>query len=165
MRSFLCKWILGPFCCWMGWISVSWEPFRVLGACRDTTAPSGRNSNWHQLSQSHQVVSCGGEAEDPSPFGQAAMFQFTQQCYVFHPAEALLDALSLLLADGIAGVPRGSLVNGAASRALLVLCHMRGYIHMSAFRDKLCRVETLITTHGKALIARQLLQHHQCRVT
>src|SRR6267154_5303822 len=92
------------------------------------------------------------------------MFQLTQQSDIFHPAETFLNALPFLLADRVAAVPRGSLVDGAAARSLLILRYMRGNVHMSAFGDELSGVKALITAHRKALIAGQLLQHQQCRV-
>ena len=43
------------------------------------------------------------------------MFEFAQQCDVLQPAEALFDPLPLLLADRVAGVPRGARIDGAAT--------------------------------------------------
>src|SRR5258708_31543185 len=91
------------------------------------------------------------------------MFQLTQQSDIFQPAKAFLNALPFLLANRVAAVARGSLVDGATARSLLILRHMRGNVHMPAFGDELRRVKTLITAHRNALITAQLLQLQQCR--
>ena len=57
------------------------------------------------LTHPHQIISCCREGKDPSNFQQPAMFHFAQQCVALHPVEALFDAFSLLLTDGITGVP------------------------------------------------------------
>src|SRR5580692_1090231 len=100
-------------------------PQAICSACRDTTDRSGRCRNRNQLSHPHQIVSRCRKGENPSHLEESAMFQFAQQRDVFQPPEALLDALSLLLADGIASVPRGATIDGAAAWPGSVLRHVR----------------------------------------
>ena len=57
------------------------------------------------------------------------MFQFAQQRDLFQPAETLLDPFPLLLTQGIAGVPRGAGIDGAAAPSAVVLRHMRRNVH------------------------------------
>src|SRR3954453_15274192 len=115
-----------------------------VGVRRDTTTPSGRRLNWNQFSQPHQIVGRCREGEDPPHFENAAMFQFAQQGDVFQPAETLLDPLAFLLTLGIAGVPRGAPIDGAAAPSAVVLRHMRRNVHPAAFLDELPLVETLV---------------------
>src|ERR1017187_3496518 len=89
------------------------------------------------------------------------MFELAQQSNILHPAEALLDALALLLADGVTGVPCGARVDGAATCPARVLCYMRRHVHMAAFSGKLPRIETLVAAHRDPPVARNLLQHQQ----
>ena len=46
------------------------------------------------------------------------MPHLAHQCDRLQPTETLFDSLPLLLADLISGVPRGPLVNGAATMPL-----------------------------------------------
>src|SRR6266566_4941107 len=67
---------------------------------------SGRQAHYsltgHQLSDSYQVVSGGGEDEDPvHPFG-TSMAQLAQQSNRLQPAEYLFDPFALTLTDLIA---------------------------------------------------------------
>src|SRR5712691_10671364 len=58
---------------------------------------------------------------------------FPQQRDRLQPSETFFDALPLLLADSIAGVARGTCVNGAPASAPIILRHVRCYSQMAAF--------------------------------
>ena len=125
-------------------------PAGGLFARRDTGARSGRGWNRNEFSHPHQVVSSCREGENPSYLEQSAMFQFAQQRDVFQPAEALLDPFAFLLTHGVAGVPSGAPIDGAAAASAIVLCHMRRDVHVKAFIDEVLRVETLVAAHRDA---------------
>src|SRR5688572_24475008 len=66
-----------------------------------------------QATHPHDVVRRRGEGEDPLDERPAAMAQLPKPPDGLHPAEALLDQLSLLLTDRVARVPGGSPIDGA----------------------------------------------------
>src|SRR5437867_7699629 len=97
---------------------------------RDTHAlvPSG----WlgQQCPHPDQVKRRGSEDEVPVDARAAAMSQLAHQTDRLHPAETLLDQLSFLLTDRVAGMPgRARIDRAAASRRLGILGHMRGDAH------------------------------------
>jgi len=82
-----------------------------------------RNYAAHQVPHAHQVVGRVGEREDPIDFQRSAMPNFAQQRNGLQPAKTFFDALPLLLTDGIALLPRGAIVNGAAASSRgIALC-------------------------------------------
>src|ERR1700753_3717781 len=56
------------------------------------------------------------------------MFELAQQSDVLWPAEVFLDPFSLLLADGVAGVASGAVVDGLPPRRA-VLRHVQRHVH------------------------------------
>src|SRR3972149_4671144 len=72
-----------------------------------------------------QVVGSGGEREEPIDQRAAAMAGLAQAAHGLDPAEALLDALALDLADGVAGMARGAPIDRRAA-GLGVLRPVRG---------------------------------------
>ncbi len=93
------------------------------------------------------------------------MLELAYQSNLFHPAEALLNALALLLADGVASVPSRAAIDGASARPRRVLRDMRRHVHVAAFGSKLAGVETLVATSRNPSVARNLLQHQQGSIT
>src|SRR5678815_2017950 len=67
-----------------------------------------------QRAQADQVVRRRREGDDPIDECPAAMAELAQPADRLQPPKDLFDQLPLLLADGIAGMPRGSLIDGAA---------------------------------------------------
>src|SRR5467141_4490910 len=78
----------------------------------------------HQLPDSYQVVSGGGEDEDPVDAFGAAMAQFAQQADRLQPTKDLFDPFALLLTDLITAVTGGATINGRAAISV-VLGHVR----------------------------------------
>src|SRR5690348_298466 len=67
-----------------------------------------------QASQARQVVSRGGEGEDPVDLRQSSMFQLKEPSRSFDPSEGVLDALPGDLTDPIAGEACGARIDGTA---------------------------------------------------
>lgn len=67
------------------------------------------------------------------------------------PAEALLDALSLALADLVARVPRCAAIDGTSAVALAVLRHMRRDVDLAARLDEALGVVRLVRTDRYSL--------------
>ena len=120
-----------------------------------------RNYAAHQIPHAHQVVGRAGESEDPIDLQRSAMAHFAHQRNGLQPAKTFFDALPLLLADGIAPVPRGAAINGAAASSPKVLCHVRCYPNIPALAHEICRVEALVAAHRRAPASRNFLQHFQ----
>jgi len=77
---------------------------------------------WHgQLPHSYQAVSRSRECEHPTHFVNSPMPNLALDDGL-RPPEALFDPLPLLLANGIASVPRGPLIYGAATAPVCVFC-------------------------------------------
>ena len=64
------------------------------------------------------------------------MADLAQQSDGLQPAETFLDLLLFPLADAVAFLPCRQLIDGAAARAVVVLSHMRGHLHMAGLRDQ-----------------------------
>src|ERR1700732_1079221 len=92
------------------------------------------------------------------------MPNLSQQGNRLQPPEAFFDAFPLSLTDGISSVTRGANVNRAPTGALEVLGQVRRDLEVPALGHEIRRVVTLVASHGHLLRARNLLQHHQCRV-
>jgi hypothetical protein len=85
-----------------------------------------------QVSRSRQIVGGTGQGKDPMQFAHAVMPNLSHQRDRLQPAEAFFDPLPLLLADGVARVPRGAVIHGAAPASRKVLCHVRRHPQMAA---------------------------------
>src|ERR1700720_2168543 len=68
-----------------------------------------------QVSHAHQVVGGAGHGKNPIHSTDAAMPHLPHQRNRLQPAEALLDSLSLFLAEGVTCVPRGAAINRASA--------------------------------------------------
>src|ERR1700741_828853 len=82
-----------------------------------------RSHNLVQISDSDQVVDGGCELEDPTHQLHSAVSGFAHQPHRLQPAEDFFYTFTLTLTNFIARVPRGPLVDRAAS-SLVVLGHM-----------------------------------------
>src|ERR1700730_395654 len=121
----------------------------------------GLNRRSAQVPHTYQVVSGSGEREHPVLLKDPAMAHFPQQRDLLQPSETFFDALPLLLADSIAGVARGTCVNGAPASAPIILRHVRCYSQMAAFGHEIRSVISLVPAHCHWLRTRNLLQHNQ----
>src|SRR4030095_5059603 len=71
----------------------------------------------------------------------------------------------LLLADGIAFLPRRAAINGAAASSPKVLRHVWRHPNVPTLAHKIRRVETLVAAHRHASASRKFLQHFQRGIT
>jgi hypothetical protein len=93
-------------------------------------------------------------------FGEALDHDLAHRSDHLAPAEALLDALSLALADFVARVSGGACVDGAAAVALGVLRHMRRDVEVSAGFDEAFGVVGFFRAERHPLArARDVAQH------
>src|SRR5262249_23939421 len=86
-------------------------PTRIAAAPPTPTATPGSCGLLREISQADQVVDRQAEDEHPPDSRPAAMPRLAQQADRFQPAKDFLNALALLLADYIAHVPCGALVD------------------------------------------------------
>jgi hypothetical protein len=77
---------------------------------------------------------------------QSTIFCLFQTCDGLHLAEAFLDALADVLADGIAGVTGRTSIDGRV--AARVLCVMRRHIVVAQFADEVGGIEASVTAKG-----------------
>src|SRR3972149_327481 len=95
------------------------EPEKVARVPGGPVEPSGavlfgsdsRHRLRFQSSQANQVVGRADQGEPPTHFSEASQLHLLQQPDHLHPAEGLLDPFAFLLADLVAGVPRGASVH------------------------------------------------------
>lgn len=103
-----------------------------------------------QVAPSSQTVSRGSGGKDPAYPGHPAVAGFPEIANDLEPAEYFLQPLPQPLADGLAGVPGGTAVNGRPT-AMTVLRHLRHYFQGSQGSDKNAAVITFVRTHGNAV--------------
>lgn len=134
-------------------LPVSAVRFAPFGRARALFSPGSYGSNWtrQQIAHPHEVVRCRREGEHPAHFLDAAMAHLTDQRDRFQPAEAFFDPLPVPLADPVAVVACGALIDGAATVALLVLGHVRRDIQMPALGDEIFRVVSFIGSDRDAI--------------
>ena len=101
-----------------------------------------------QRAQPDQVVGRGGEGHDPIDERVAAMSQLAQPTDGLQPAEDLLDEFPSPLTDGVARVPRGPAVDGAAFH---LLRDVRRETQRPDGRDETRDVEALVAPDGPRL--------------
>src|SRR5579863_483264 len=123
-----------------------------------------RNRDCHQIPHAHQVVGGASQAKDPVDVQGPAMTYFAQQGNGLQPAKALFDAFTFLLTDSIAGVPRGSTIDGAPSRPGFVLGNMRRHPKTSAFTDKVAGIKGFVAAHRHPPLSAKVTQHLQCSI-
>src|ERR1700679_1009403 len=85
--------------------------------------PSG--SRGREIPQPNQVVGRRCEGEHPTNSLPPAMLCLAQAGDCLDPAEDLLDAFALALADNVTLVPRGARINRARSILVFILGHVR----------------------------------------
>ena len=117
-----------------------------------------------QVSHAHQIVGGAGEGKHPVHFVHPAMPNLPHERNRLQPAEAFFDPLPLLLADDVAGVPRGAAINRAAPAASQILRHVRRHAEIPALLHKIPRVKSFVAAHRHRLGAAKLLQHDQRRI-
>ena len=93
----------------------SWTP-RWRSQCPPSDVAWRSCGSRQQRAQADQVIRRSREGDDPIDAGAAAMPELAQPADGLQPAEDLLDQLPLPLADRVAGMPRGPIINGAARR-------------------------------------------------
>src|ERR1700704_4756020 len=92
-----------------------------ISRCTSRWWPQGRLRSPTQRSrgprqrcaQADQVIGCRREGHDPIDELTATMPQLAQPADGLHPPEDLLDQLPLLLADRVAGMTQGPIIEGA----------------------------------------------------
>ena len=124
-------------------------------------ASCGTNRAGEQIPHPHQVVWRRREGENPPHLVNSTMPHLSQQRDRLQPSENLLDPLPLLRADPIARVPRRPLIDRAPARPIRVLRPVRRHSHIAALRYEIFGVVRLVASHRHAMLARNLLQHHQ----
>jgi len=94
-------------------------------------SPELCGTNWcrQQIPHSDEVVSSGRKGEHPSNFQDTAMSGFAQHADRLQPAEDFFYPLAPNLTDFVSGVPRRTLIDRAAARTFVILCHMRCDVH------------------------------------
>src|SRR5918997_3784523 len=103
----------------------------------------GSASRLQQLGDADQVVGGSGEGEAPPDALEPSVAGLAQAARDLDPAERLLDPLADALAQGVAGMPRGSTVDGRGP-VRVVLGDVRGYVHLPQIRHMLGHVEGLV---------------------
>src|SRR6266550_654790 len=117
----------------------------------------------HQLPHSDQVVSGGGEDEDPVHSLGTAMAQLAQQANRLQPAEDLFDSFAFLLANLITVVAGGATVD-SRSAISVVLSHVRRHLQVAQLLHKIMRVVVLVTAQRHSTSAADLCSEGQRRV-
>lgn len=115
-----------------------------------------------QGAQPREVVGSHGQRHQLVDLGQALDHDLAHRPDHLAPAEALLDALSLALADLVACVPRGARVDGAASHSLGVLRHVWRDADVAARFDEAAGVVGFVRTNRHALVRCRYVSQHLC---
>src|SRR5204863_6438779 len=106
------------------------SPAALSGGLRCFLRPSGHTSPWtscrgsDQVPQARQIVSCRCPGKHPSDTLSAPVPHLAHQSYRLHPPKDFFHPFAFLLTERVAGMARGSLVDGAAAVGV-VLGHMR----------------------------------------
>src|SRR5713101_2860297 len=117
----------------------------------------------HQFPHSYQVVSGGGEDEDPVDAFGAAMAQLAQQAHRLQPAEDLFDPFALLLTDLVARMAGGAAIDGRAAIGV-VLGHVRRHLQFAQVFHEIMGVIVLVTAHGYSTVTADLCREGQGRI-
>lgn len=111
-------------------------PFRALRASLGALLHGAcLSSKGDQFRQSHQVVGCATEDEQPIDLVQSAQLHLADRAGLLEPSKSLFDQPSPAQADGVAWMPCGSAIEVRAA-SLLVLRDMRGDVQGACGRDE-----------------------------
>ena len=102
----------------------SWPPRALCSRSEDTSPSSFRLPQ--QIAQADQIVGRQRPGEHPAHSCLPPESCLAHAAHGFQPAEDFFHPLAGPLAEGIAGVPRGTSINGTASAPTRVLRHVRG---------------------------------------
>src|ERR1700681_5114142 len=119
-------------------------------------------SGLDELWQADQIVTRHRQGELEAEFSDPPEHGPRKPADRLAPAEWLLDALSLLLAHGIAGMSRGARVNGGTPPAD-VLGDVRRHVERAHVGDERSRVVTLVGAEGDAAGAGRMAHDHLFR--
>src|SRR2546425_122248 len=122
---------------------------------RAETVPGRSRALGREGSNPDQVVRGEGKCKHPVHAAGAPVPRLAHQPDGFEPAEDLLHALAPLLADRVARMPSGSIVNRAAAALAGVLGDMGGHSEQAHRRDEIARVIALVGPEGEAPVAIQ----------
>ena len=149
---------IGPFRAHSsGWKGSFRSSRRSLGAPR---------AHLRQGPQPREVVGGHRQSQKLVDLDQSLHHHLADRADELAPAEALLDALSLALADLVARVAGGAPIDGAAAAALDVLCHVRRDVDRAARLDEAPGVVGLVRAHCDAFARpRNIGQHLRSHVS
>src|SRR5256712_7053163 len=122
---------------------------------RAETVPGRSRALGREGSNPDQVVRGEGKCKHPVHAAGAPVPRLAHQPDGFEPAEDLLHSLAPLLADRVARMPSGSIVNRAAAAMAGVLGDMGGHSEQAHRRDEIARVIALVGPEGEAPVAIQ----------
>src|SRR5881628_1615263 len=122
---------------------------------RAETVPGRSRALGREGSNPDQVVRGEGKCKHPVHAAGAPVPRLAHQPDGFEPAEDLLHSLAPLLADRVARMPSGSIVNRAAAARAGVLGDMWGHSEQAHRRDEIARVIALVGPEGEAPVAIQ----------
>src|SRR5437660_7447025 len=122
---------------------------------RAETVPGRSRALGREGSNPDQVVRGEGKCKHPVHAAGAPVPRLAHQPDGFEPAEDLLHSLAPLLADRVARMPSGSIVNRAAAAMAGVLGDMWGHSEQAHRRDEIARGIALVGPEGEAPVAIQ----------
>src|SRR5215469_11199689 len=134
--------------------------FDPVAAEAGLTSPGVSRRSGQKIAHSHQVVGRHCEAEHPIDSRDPAMARLTQPTHGFEPAKDLFHPFALALADRVARIAGGALVNDAA----LLACEMRSYSMLAHCLNQFFAVVAFVGAQRDPMPARNLLHHRQRRL-
>src|ERR1700684_2625226 len=113
-----------------------------------------------QIAQPHQVVGGQGEGKHPTHSADSAMASLAQAGDGLEPAKDFFHAFALLLADQIARMTGGAVIDDAG----LLARYMGSYQVVAQLLYKLLGIVPFVGAQGNAPPARDLLHHRHRRL-
>jgi hypothetical protein len=110
-----------------------------------------------------KVVGGGGEGEHPTDSRSPSVAGLAQEAHGLHPTEDLFDDLAASLADRVAGVTGGALVDSTPP-VRRVLGDVRGQVERTTTLDEALLVVASIAGGGGTAVARDGFQHRERRI-
>src|SRR5208337_3170794 len=120
----------------------------------------GSGSCQRQIAHPDQIVGGQREGEYPTDPSDSAVARLAQAGDSFEPAEDLLDAFTLVLADQIAGMTSGPFINDSGRLAGKV----RGDLVIAQLLNKLFAVVALVGSQGYSMRAWDFFHHRDGRL-